>query len=165
MPYCSYCAAAIDPSQVFCPRCGRPVPVAPSPVAAAVSSETRPVSVSIAVLLLAICWVVGMLVFAVSMAMYPARAGVPVLVLFLTAVLSLLWITCMICLWQRQGWARFVVVALILWNLGSIALTLTRLSGTNLVMWSLATPAMEAIVRVVAAVMLFQPQSSAWFKK
>lgn len=165
MPYCSYCAAAIDQSQVFCPRCGRPVPVAPSPAAA--GSDARPWSVSIAVMLLALCWVVGMLVIAVSMAMYPARAGVPVPVpiLFLTAVLSLLWITCMICLWQRQGWARFVVVALILWNLGSLALTLTRLSGTNLVMWTFATPAMEAIVRIVAAAMLLQPQSNAWFKK
>ncbi len=165
MPYCSYCAAAIDQSQVFCPRCGRPVPVAPSPVVAGGASDVRPSSVTIAVVLLAICLVIGISMFAFAMAMYPRRAAIPIQVWFQSAVTSLLWVTCLIFLWQRQDWARYLAILLIVLNAGYLAVTMIRVSSANAPMWTFAAPVIEDIVRVVAAVMLFQPQSNSWFKK
>jgi hypothetical protein len=64
-------------------------------------------------------------------------------------------------LWQRQGWARFAILLLIVWGLGTLIFTMIRVG----VLWTFAIPLAIAALRLCAVYLFFRPESNAWFKK
>ena len=105
----------------------------------------------------------GFLSLAYTLARY--GFGMPFYFFFQTAFLTLLWIGLIVLVWQRQGWARIVILLMMLFEIGSLALNFLRFSMTNVVMWTFLFPFVIAAVRGVALYQLFRPESSAWFKK
>lgn len=73
-----------------------------------------------------------------------------------------LWIVLTTLVWQRQTWARIAIVLLVAWSLGNLMLTGLHVS---LAVFALAVPLLIDTMRIVAALLLFRPQSNAWFKK
>jgi hypothetical protein len=154
--YCSFCAAVLEPNQALCPRCGRPTAIP----AASPGADTRPSSVTAGIMLLLISWVIGLFSFAAILFRIGLRFS-----FIQTIFFSILWLALIIALWQRQNWARIAIVVLIVWNVANLALTFIRMAGMNAPMWGLSIGVGEAIMRIVAVLLLFRPQSNAWFKK
>jgi hypothetical protein len=154
--YCSYCAAVLEPNQQICARCGRPTAVPP----AALVADARPSSVTAAIMLLLIAWVIGLFSFAAILFRIGMRFS-----FIQSAFFSILWIALIIALWQRQSWARIAVVVLIAWNVANLTMTFIRIAGMNASMWGLSIVVGESIMRVAAAILLFGPPSNAWFRK
>ncbi len=150
--YCSYCAAVLEPNQALCPRCGRSTGTP--------TADARPPTVLAAVLLLLISWIVGLMSFAAILFRIGLRFS-----FIQTIFFSIVWLALIVALWQRQGWARIAVVLLIAWSLVNLAITFIRITGINGPMWGMSIAAGENILRIVAVVLLFGPQSNAWFKK
>jgi hypothetical protein len=160
MAYCSYCAAVLDAGQPFCARCGRPVAgVAPAAV------EARPSSVRLATILLFIAWGASFLSLAAFLLNPSLLRRMSVLIPLRMVGLSLLWMVLPICIWARQNWARFALVVLLVWAIGNLAFTILRYAGSSAISLTLAMPLLTDAIRVWAAVLLFKPESTAWFKK
>jgi hypothetical protein len=70
-----------------------------------------------------------------------------------------------ICIWARQNWARFAVVVFLVWAIGNLSFTILRYAGSSAISLTLAIPLLTDAIRVWAAVLLFKPESTAWFKK
>ncbi|MGA3205973.1 MAG: hypothetical protein ABSF12_26050 [Bryobacteraceae bacterium] len=79
--------------------------------------------------------------------------------------LSLLWMVLPICIWARQNWARFAVVVLLVWAIGNLAFTVLRYASSSAIALTLAMPLLTDALRIWAAILLFKPESTAWFKK
>jgi xanthosine utilization system XapX-like protein len=83
---------------------------------------------------------------------------------FQTGFFTILWLALIVALWQRQDWARIALVVLIAWSLINLAITFIRIAGMNGPMWGLSIAVGENILRIIAALLVFRPQSNAWFK-
>jgi hypothetical protein len=77
----------------------------------------------------------------------------------------ILWIVLMICVWQRQAWARIAIALLLFWGITNLMTTGLRMGGSMASAASLAFPLLIAIMRACAVYLLFRPDSNAWFKK
>jgi hypothetical protein len=157
--YCSYCAGVLDPSQAVCPKCGRPVPAAP--VAAAAPNE-RPSSVNLAALLLLIALGLSLLSTA-SIFLNPRMYNhLPVSFFARTIGFLVLEIVLLVCIWQRQAWARIALV--LVWGIGNLLMSILRI-GASFAFVSLAVPILVDGLRVGAVYLLFRPNSNAWYGK
>lgn len=78
---------------------------------------------------------------------------------------DVLWILFVVGLWQRQNWARFAVLVLVAWGLGNLALSMIRLSSSTFAVFAFAIPIVVAGLHLLAAYLIFRPDSNAWFKK
>jgi hypothetical protein len=165
MAYCSYCAAVLDPGQPVCARCGRPAAVAAATPSAPAVAEKRPSSVRLATILLLIAWGANFLSLAGFLVNPSVFTRMSVLVPLRMVGLSLLWMVLPICIWARQNWARFAVVVFLVWAIGNLAFTIYRYAGSSTIALTLAMPLLTDALRVWAAVLLFKPESTAWFKK
>lgn len=160
--YCSYCAGVLEANQPVCSRCGRPVPGAASPVATAapVAVGAMPSSVRTAIGLLLISWAVALGSIATLFVNFGARVG------FITSVAAaLVWLLLILCIWQRQNWARIGILVLVVWVTGNVALVFLRHGDVLLVNSGLALALVEGAMRIYATYLLFRPDSTAWFKK
>jgi hypothetical protein len=164
MAYCSYCAAVLDVGQPFCARCGRPV-AGVAPAVAPPAVEARPSGVRLATILLFIAWGVNFLSLAGFLLNPSVFTRMSVLIPLRMVGFSLLWMVLPICVWARQNWARFAVVVFLVWAIGNLAFTLLRYAGSSAISLTLAIPLLTDAIRVWAAVLLFKPESTAWFKK
>jgi hypothetical protein len=164
MAYCSDCAAVLDPNLAMCPRCGRPVPIAPPPVPATLTE--RPRSVSLAGILYLVSTVLGVLVFAMIFASFhtTVSSSISPFLMIRSLGLAALGVVLVLCIWQRQNWARMVLLLFVAWNVGNLVVSLLLLRANPLA-WSFDFAIGEAILRVFAAYLLFKPESNAWFKK
>ena len=166
MGYCPNCAAILDPSQKFCSRCGQPSGVqsgfAPIPAQLAVAEKSPP-GLQVAIVFLLITCAISLVSTANLFLIHPAAAS-PV---FLTRSigLTILMILLVIGLWQRQGWARFAILVLIVWGIGNLAFTMIRVAASNVAVWTFAIPLAIAALRLCALYLMFRPESNAWFKK
>lgn len=155
MPYCSYCAGVMEPGQTQCPRCGRgtsaPIAVAPT---------GRPSSVTIAAALLVVAFLLSILALASFLFTPNAVSRLSPLYWFRTFGFWIAWIVLIALFWQRQSWTRIAIAALIAWNIGNLALGLSRVSPFALMM-----PILIAIIRVAAVFVMFKSDSNKWFKK
>jgi hypothetical protein len=165
MAYCSYCAAALEVGQPVCSRCGRPAPVA-APVAAAppTTSAERPSSIRLAVILLLISCVVSVLSLAVSLFQISGSVGFAATFLMRSVVILILWIVFSIALWHRQNWARFGVLALVVYTVGNVVTTAVRFPASAMNISFVMILVMLAI-RLGAVILMFKTESSAWLKK
>lgn len=168
MAYCPNCAAVLDPNLKFCSRCGQAsgvAAVAPPPVSVPPSvGEESPGSVKIAIAILVITLAVSVLSVAYYLVRY-SRYATP---LYLTEVFgfNILWILFLIGLWLRQNWARFAVLALVVWGAGQLFFNFVRLSTlSNFRIFAFAMPIGIAALHIIAVVLVFQSASNAWFKK
>jgi hypothetical protein len=164
MAYCSYCAAVLDAGQPACARCGRPV-AAVVPAVAPVAVEARPSSIRLATIVLFIAWGVNFLSLAAFLLNPSVFTRMSVLIPLRMVGLSLVWMVLPICIWARQNWARFAVVVFLVWAIGNLAFTVSRYAGSGVIALTVATPLLTDALRVWAAVLLFKPASTAWFKK
>lgn len=159
--YCSYCAAVLDPTQPVCARCGRPVPAASAPSPAVVKGI--PSSVRLAGILLLVSIAIGVLSMLNMILAHPGIGAIGISALgFVVWILNIL---CVIFLWKRQNWARILVVVLIVWSVGNLALSLLRLGGLGILNWSFTVPLAIDALRLCAIYLLFRPESNAWFKQ
>jgi hypothetical protein len=158
MAYCSYCAAALDASQPVCARCGRPVATAPAPISAV--ADARPTSVRLAGVLLLISCLIGLL----SLASIFLTARMPALFLMRSVGFWVLWIVLTILVWQRQGWARIVILLFIAWSVGNLLISMLRI-GASGILFTLVFALLVDALRGYAAYLLFKPESNAWFKQ
>jgi hypothetical protein len=110
-------------------------------------------------MLLLVSWVIGLMSFAAILFRIGLRFS-----FIQTGFFTIVWLALIVALWQRQGWARIVVVLLIAWSLVNLAITLVRIAGVNGPMWGIAIAVGENILRIVAASILFGPQGNAWFR-
>jgi hypothetical protein len=157
MAYCSHCAAVLETGKSACARCGREVLDA---ALAQITFSAPPTSVRTAVGLLLISWIIPLLLLIRDSITYGGHIGI----MAQTAVFSLLWIVFILFLWQRQGWARIAIVALVVFAVGNIALSTLRI-GSALLGWRWALALGEDFLRICAVYFLFRPESNAWFKK
>jgi hypothetical protein len=163
MAYCSYCAAVLDVNQTVCPHCGRSNAVAPAP--ASVVINERPSSVRLAAILFLIALGVGLLSIA-NVAMRSNGAILESLAFLIPTVgIWFLWIVLVLFLWQRQGWARIVILLLLAWNVVNLLLSILRIAASGTAVWGFAIALAAAALRVYAAYLMFRPESNAWFKK
>jgi hypothetical protein len=153
MAYCSYCAALLNPTHSVCARCGRPTPITPDAV------SERPASIRIAAILLLLSCLISVLSLATAL------LRVPSLFLLRTITLLAAWIVLTILIWQRQAWPRIAVLVLIVWAVGNLLVTALRIGASGALAFSLVLPLLVDALRIAAAVLLFKPESSAWFKK
>jgi hypothetical protein len=164
MAYCPNCAAVLDPAQKFCSRCGQPSPAfAPAPAQPVTGGDERPSSVIAGIVLLAISFAISIMSVANILISYP-RAATP---MFLTRSFGfdILWILFTIGLWQRQGWARFAILLLTLWSAGNLLYGVIRVASSGAAIYGFALPLGIAALHVGALVLLFRPDSNAWFKR
>jgi len=161
MAYCSFCAAVLDPGTTICARCGHAAPVAPIPVAAPPIAvvDARPSAVTLASVLLLVSCLISLTSLA-SILIMPSR--IPALFVARTIGLWILWVVLTILVWQRQSWARFAILLLLAWSLVNLMLTGLRFT---VAIFALIVPLLIDVLRIGAAVLLFKPDSNAWFKK
>jgi hypothetical protein len=164
MAYCPNCAAVLDPAQKFCSRCGQSSSVAPIAVAPAIpaTSDASPTSVRLAIVILTISLAISIFSVANFFLKYHRAATSQYLVRSIG--FDVLWILFMIGLWQRQSWARFGVLALTAWGLGSMAISMMRIAS-SLALFAFAVPILVAALHLFAAYLVFRPESNAWFRK
>jgi hypothetical protein len=93
-----------------------------------------------------------------------ARIGLPAIFLMRSAVLVILWIGLAIALWHRQNWARFGVLALVVYTVGNVVTTAVRFPASAMNVSFVMILVMLAI-RLGAVILMFKPDSSAWLKK
>ena len=169
MAYCPNCAAVLDPAQRFCSRCGMASatpPPATAPAAAPAlpySVDRRPSSVTTAAVLLLISSAISA-AMVVNLIFNYRRAVTPEL-LTRTFGFDILWILFVIGLWQRQNWARFAVLVLIVWGVGNLAYNMIRVMSSGYGIAAFAVPILLAAIHVAAAVLIFNSASNAWFKR
>ena len=156
--YCSYCAGVLDPSQSVCAKCGRPVPAATAP------ANERPSSVSLAALLLVIALGFSMLSTA-SIFLTPSLISrLPASFYARTIGFLVLEIVFLVCIWQRQAWARVGLVLVLVWGIGNLMMSMLRI-GASFAFVSLAVPILVDGLRLAALSLLFRPASNAWYRK
>jgi hypothetical protein len=169
--YCSYCAGVLDPSQAVCPKCGRAVeaapvavPVAVPMIAAAAPAGERPSSVRLAALLLLIALGISML----SVAGYVLRPGVysrlPASYIARTIGFLGLEIVLLVCIWQRQAWARIGLALALVWAIGNLSITILRIGGSVAFASTFLVSILVAGLRVWALYLLFRPESNGWYR-
>jgi hypothetical protein len=75
-------------------------------------------------------------------------------------------IVLLVCLWQRQAWARIalVLVLVLVWGIGNLLMSMLRI-GASFAFLSLAVPILVDGLRVGAVYLLFRPNSNAWYGK
>ena len=164
--YCSYCAGVLDPSQTVCPKCGRPVPVsapAATPIAAASPNE-RPSSVSLAALLLVIALGISLLSTASILVNPSLISRLPASFYARTIGFLVLEIVLLVCIWQRQSWARIGLALVVVWGIGNLMMSMLRM-GASYPFWNLFVPILLDGMRVWAVYLLFRPASNAWYRK
>jgi hypothetical protein len=168
--YCSYCAGVLDPSQAVCPKCGRPVPAATAPVAVpiiatAAPTGERPSIVRVAALLLLIALGMSML----SVAGYMLRPGVfsrlPASYFARSIGFQVLEIVLLVCIWQRQAWARIGLALALVWAIGNLLITILRVGGSVAFASTFLVSILVAGLRVWALYLLFKPESNRWYRK
>jgi hypothetical protein len=168
--YCSYCAGLLDPSQSVCPKCGRPVPAAAPVVAAppvtavAAAPNERPQSVSLAALLLVIALGFSVMSTA-SILLNPSLISrLPASFYARTIGFLVLGIVLLVCIWQRQAWARIALILVLVWGIGNLLVSMLRI-GSSYPFMNLFVPILVDGLRVAAVYLLFRPASNAWFRK
>jgi hypothetical protein len=134
--------------------------VAGAPVAIPVAAGDRPSGVRLAAVLLLISCLISLMSLA-SLLMMPNLFSRGFVLIRSVGIWGL-WVVLTVLIWQRQGWARFAILLLLAWAIGNMAITGMRIHG---VLFALAFPLLMAGLRAGAAFLLFQPESSAWFKK
>ena len=157
--YCSYCAGVLDPTQPYCPKCGRPVPTA-----AAAATNERPSSVNLAALLLALALGISLLSTAGIFFTPSLISRLPAMFYATTIGFLILEIVLLICIWQRQGWARIALALVLVWGIGNLMMSMLRM-GASYPFWTLLTPILVDGLRVGAVYLLFRPASNAWYRK
>jgi hypothetical protein len=178
--FCLHCATPIDPSQRFCPTCGKPAPaqappVAPPPVAPpplpqysmpmplGVKPE-RPGNVTLAAVLLFISTAISFSSSVYSVVRYGSRLFASPTYL-LTPVFLILWVVFTIAVLQRQNWARIGIAILTVWGAMIIVTTIRILSRGRFNLELFAFPWVAFLIRVIASYLLFTPESNTWFKR
>jgi len=133
------------------------------PAQLAGGSEKSPASVRIAIALFLISCAISIVSVVNIVLTYP-RAATPQ---FLTRSIGfdILWILFVVGLWQRQNWARFALLVFIAWGLGTLALNIMRVASSSGAVFAFAIPLSMAALRLVAAYLMFRPDSNAWFKR
>jgi hypothetical protein len=162
--FCPHCASLIEPSQQFCPTCGRPVASQTPPVLqpAAPASSARPDSVTQAATLLFVSVGLSVIGTLYSFLFVGFNRLLSAPTFFLTPFLLILWVVFTICVLQRQNWARIGIAILLLWSATLVMSTVMILShGARLS--SLALPWIVFFLRLAACYLLFTPASNAWF--
>ncbi len=136
---------------------------APVPAQPIVVADQRPSSVTIGIVLLVLCCLVSIFSIVSILYNYP-RAATPE---FLTRSVGLdvLWILLIIGLWQRQGWARFAILALSIWSLGTLLYSIIRVTSSGGAIFAFAIPMAITAMHFGALFLLFRPDSNAWFKR
>jgi hypothetical protein len=167
MAYCANCAAVLDPAQRFCSSCGQPSgtpAVVVSMPAPPITGDRRPSSVAIAIAILLLTSVFNLMSTANIFLTYRYRALATPVFLMRTVGLTILLILFIVGLWQRQGWARYMVLLFLVWGIGTLGYNVIR-TGGNLAMFAFAIPIAVALLRVFAIYLLFRPESNAWFNR
>ncbi len=162
--FCPHCASLIEPTQQFCPTCGRPVAAQspPVPQSAAVASSARPDSVSQAATLLFVSVGLSLLGTLYSFFFVGFNRLLSAPTFFLTPFLVILWVVFTIFILQRKNWARIGIAILLLWSATLVMSTVLILShGARFS--SLALPWIVFLLRIAACYLLFTPASNAWF--
>ena len=169
--YCSSCATPIEAGQTVCRTCGNvlaatpvsPIPTppfAPEPVV----RGNRPGTVVIATGLLAIS--VGMSVIGIANAW--VRVGPARMASFFTAWLALfvlaVWAATVMLTWNGKSAARILVIAGLAWTAINMLMSPAAVisAGRGSIMGQLYW--LNLAMRLIAAYLLFQKESSAWFK-
>ncbi len=163
MAYCSYCAAALDPAQAMCTRCGRAVAAEPAPVPVPVVNK-MPSSVQLGTGLLVASLVISLFSLA-GLLMMAGMGRLPVAFFLRTLGLWILEIVLIVCIWQRQAWARIAIALLLAWSICNLMLTVLRVGGSIGLISNLVVPFLVDAARLCAVYLLFRPTSNAWFKK
>jgi hypothetical protein len=135
---------------------------APAP-ALPLSVDRRPSSVTTAAVLLLISTVTSA-AMVINLIFNYHRAATPQL-LMRNFGFDILWILFVVGLWQRQNWARFAIVVLIVWGVGNLAYNMIRVMSSGYGITAFAVPILLAAIHAVAAVLIFSPTSNAWFKR
>jgi hypothetical protein len=162
MAFCSYCAAALDPALAMCAQCGRvsePLPVAAAP------SQARPFSVTQAGVLLLAAFVISVLSFGRLLTTPSIISRLGPVYWIRTIGFWIAWIVALSFFWQRQNWARIAIALLVVWHVGNLGWILMRNLGLGTVSFSFAIALLIAVARLAALVLMFTPDSNAWFKK
>ena len=75
-----------------------------------------------------------------------------------------LWFVIIAFLLRGQAWARIATLLMIVWFFGNLALSLFRVAGSgSAINLSFAIPVAASVLRVAALILLFGPESNAWF--
>jgi hypothetical protein len=75
-----------------------------------------------------------------------------------------LWFAIIAFLLRGHAWARIATLLLIVWFFGNLALNLFRIAGSRFAIdVSFAIPLAASVLRVTALILLFGPESNAWF--
>ncbi|HTB15165.1 MAG TPA: hypothetical protein VK752_26520 [Bryobacteraceae bacterium] len=131
------------------------MPAQPAP------SGRMPSSVQIAIVLLLVTCAISL--FSTATVYFTHRVAAMPMYLTRSLGLNLLMILFIAGLWQRQGWARIVILLYIAWTIGTMALSMTRVRS-DAVLWAFAVPVAILLVRLCAGFLLFRPQSNTWFR-
>ena len=77
----------------------------------------------------------------------------------------IVWLICVALVWSRQGWARFGLLALIVWGFGNLAYYFAKASvRSTFSMMSVGVPLVALVLRLIAIYLSFKSESNAWFK-
>lgn len=156
--YCSYCAAVLVPGQAACPKCGRAME-------AAAAGGSRPSSVRVATILLLVSEALVFLMFASLTASPGMISRLPGLFLLRTFGFFVIAIVLIVCLWQRQGWARIAMALFVLWGVANLAISIMWTSRSVGIAPSFLVAGLADVLRLCALYLLFKPESNAWYRK
>jgi hypothetical protein len=166
--YCPNCAAQLDGNRPFCTRCGSPTGAAPPPPATAlpVADMGRPASIRLAVILFLISLLTTPISLGVTFMRYQNSSySLPPTFYIRPIGMLVLWLICVALVWSRQGWARFGLLALIVWGFGNLAYYFAMASArSTFSAMSVGVPLVALVVRLIAIYLSFKSESNAWFK-
>jgi hypothetical protein len=70
----------------------------------------------------------------------------------------------LVCIWQRQAWARIALILVLVWGIGNLMMGMLRI-GASYPFMNLFVPILVDGLRVGAVYLLFRPASNAWYRK
>jgi hypothetical protein len=95
------------------------------------------------------------------------HSNVPFSYFVRTGGFLLIWTVLLVLTWQRQGWTRIVMIALIVWSLGNLGFGMIRLSSRGVsvaVMFTAYAPSiLIQLLHAAGVALLFAPASGEWF--
>jgi hypothetical protein len=77
-----------------------------------------------------------------------------------------LWFVVIAFLLRGRAWARIATLLLIVWFFGNLAFSVFRVAGSgSAISGTFAIPVAVSVLRVTALILLFGPESNAWFAR
>jgi hypothetical protein len=84
----------------------------------------------------------------------------------LTLGFVVVWFVVLTFLWRGRAWARIATLLLVVWFFGNLAFSLFRVAGSGAaISGTFAIPVVTSVLRVAALILLFMPESNAWFAR